>query len=242
MSAYENVFGILELAEAILLELPMRDLLCGAQQVCRQWKAIIETSSALQKSLFLKPVTSTTLAEVIEVFEDGEERETGEWASSTHEGRYMRASAIYEHPYLLSIYDLWGSDDDRSESDAVEALRLFRRLSKSTAKWRHHLLTQPPICEMEIRDFAWCDKTISSSMGITLGHLWDCLVNLEERPMKICGWNGWKTYHSYHELRAVRLLEHSKLKVVNPREVSHEEEDSKRGDPSEGGLEGNPVD
>ncbi|KXS94196.1 hypothetical protein AC578_3326 [Pseudocercospora eumusae] len=56
-SAASRVCNITELLEAILLQLPTRDLLF-AQWVCKQWQAVIEGSVSLKKALFLMPGVS----------------------------------------------------------------------------------------------------------------------------------------------------------------------------------------
>ncbi|KAF7191916.1 hypothetical protein HII31_06726 [Pseudocercospora fuligena] len=55
--AATKVFGVFELAEQILLELKTEDLF-RAQRVCRQWRAVIESSSPCRKALFLEPGTA----------------------------------------------------------------------------------------------------------------------------------------------------------------------------------------
>jgi hypothetical protein len=55
-----RVLGTTELLEQVLLKLPLRDTLL-AQNVCRRWKAVIETSPALQQKLWLKSATSPLL-------------------------------------------------------------------------------------------------------------------------------------------------------------------------------------
>ena len=56
-SACEKVFNIAELVDGILLKLSMRDLLCGAQGVSRQWYVHIMSSPRIQEHLFLRPIT-----------------------------------------------------------------------------------------------------------------------------------------------------------------------------------------
>lgn len=55
-----HLFHIPELLEAILIELPVKDLLLG-QRVCKTWRGAIETSSRLQKALFFVPESSKRL-------------------------------------------------------------------------------------------------------------------------------------------------------------------------------------
>ena len=54
MSAVAKVFKTIELLEAILLELPMKDVL-RSQQVRKHWKEVIVGSNAIQKALFMRP-------------------------------------------------------------------------------------------------------------------------------------------------------------------------------------------
>lgn len=51
-----KVFGVVELAEQILLDLPLRNLLVSAPRVCRRWKALMDNSTAIQCALFLLPL------------------------------------------------------------------------------------------------------------------------------------------------------------------------------------------
>lgn len=54
--AMDRVFGTAELADMILIQLPMRNLLLS-QRVCRKWKYAIRNSPQLQRALFLKPAS-----------------------------------------------------------------------------------------------------------------------------------------------------------------------------------------
>ncbi|KAK5710217.1 hypothetical protein LTR17_019052 [Elasticomyces elasticus] len=56
-----EVLATPELLEAILLHLPLKDLLFS-QNVCRAWKAVIDTSPSITKALFLVPDTEPNLA------------------------------------------------------------------------------------------------------------------------------------------------------------------------------------
>ncbi|KAK4889398.1 hypothetical protein LTR27_011844 [Elasticomyces elasticus] len=56
MAAAKQVFTLPELLEITLLHLPTRDLLF-AQKVCRAWKTAIDTTTSIQKALYLLPGT-----------------------------------------------------------------------------------------------------------------------------------------------------------------------------------------
>lgn len=57
--ASQRVLDTTELLEAILLLLPLPDLL-RVQAVCRQWQQVIQSSSPLQEKLFLRPAKQDT--------------------------------------------------------------------------------------------------------------------------------------------------------------------------------------
>ncbi|KAK4615426.1 hypothetical protein CLAFUW4_09931 [Fulvia fulva] len=82
-AAPTRTFAIFELAEAIFLELPMRDLLVH-QRTCKQWQAVMLESSKLQEAMFFKPATTRALV--------------------IHEGRSINAnSIIFSHPLIRSL-------------------------------------------------------------------------------------------------------------------------------------------
>jgi hypothetical protein len=54
MSATQKVFGVFELLEAILLNLPIKDLLF-AQKISKNFNQVIKSSTPLQKALFFQP-------------------------------------------------------------------------------------------------------------------------------------------------------------------------------------------
>ncbi|KAK5714980.1 hypothetical protein LTR15_010396 [Elasticomyces elasticus] len=56
-----ELFATPEILEAILLHLPLIDLLFS-QKVCRTWKAVVDTSPSIKKALFLVPDTKPDLA------------------------------------------------------------------------------------------------------------------------------------------------------------------------------------
>ncbi|KAK5124041.1 hypothetical protein LTR85_002238 [Meristemomyces frigidus] len=50
-----------ELLEAILLQLPIRDVLLNAPLVCKHWQTTITDSPRLQQALFFKPLNGKPL-------------------------------------------------------------------------------------------------------------------------------------------------------------------------------------
>ncbi|KAK5684570.1 hypothetical protein LTS10_004442 [Elasticomyces elasticus] len=69
MAFTAQVVNLPELLEAILLELPTRDLLL-AQRVCTNWRTAITTSPNLQKMLFFKPGAANDTRPTLRVYVD----------------------------------------------------------------------------------------------------------------------------------------------------------------------------
>jgi hypothetical protein len=51
----DQFFGITELFEQVLLQLPIKDLLLNAQRVSKAWRNTVKRSTSLQRALFLAP-------------------------------------------------------------------------------------------------------------------------------------------------------------------------------------------
>lgn len=60
----QQVFGTTELLEEVLLKLPMKDLFMS-QKVCKRWKAVLEQSIRIQRTIFFVPATTKDDSEVI---------------------------------------------------------------------------------------------------------------------------------------------------------------------------------
>lgn len=179
MSPCDKLFNIPELCEAVFLQLSMRDLLCGVQQTCRQWKAIVDSSTPLQRELFLKPIRYPPLR-----WSNREER----WRTSQDD---PKSHKVYEHPLFSSL------DDDRYTSRGIEPEALLRR----EASWRKCLVTQPPVVELVLRprlpngDMSAKQATVVNKGGIRLQQLFADPTILPTGDMPfwyINGWKGWK--------------------------------------------------
>ncbi|KAI6829014.1 hypothetical protein KC327_g7125 [Hortaea werneckii] len=145
-----KVFGIPELAEAILLNLPIKDLLF-AQLICKDIKNLIDGSTRIQRALFLLPGKATSAH-----FESKHESAPFNWL---HEGkdrgfpseggvnvnpllchyRYVKPSSDpndwYEFKFSHRALDTICSVAERAERDSIHVV-------PSCAKM---YLTQPPI-------------------------------------------------------------------------------------------------
>jgi hypothetical protein len=136
MAACHRVFSLPELAEAVFLRLPMRDLLCGVIQTSQNWKEVVDASLPLQRALFQKPSSKTTLS----FFRGSEDFSIPHrWATSADE---MKSRSIISHPM---IHLLRHGIDKLSEQRQAAFVR-------PKASWRHCLATQPPATGMILAD------------------------------------------------------------------------------------------
>jgi hypothetical protein len=173
-----RVFAVTELAEAIFLELPVRQILVNVQRVCRQWKAVVDGSTPLQQALFFKPTTTEPLSLV-------ENRQFPYWESKNFKtadpGGTERKRHLAELPVITQIVH-----------DHQELLKITA-LSYPNASWRRMLLTQPPIntCNVSIWQFSGGEKTLiiskkESRSGLLAGEVLSDLAWAD---------NDWKRTH-----------------------------------------------
>lgn len=122
-SACEKVFGIAELADQILLDLPMQNILSGTQQVCRRWQTAIECSDLVQEHLFMKPICDKRLLMGDDMTKQRHwvEKETPE-----------KSRTVLENPFLSLLCH---------ENVCIKD----QAFVYPQASWRKMLVTQPPV-------------------------------------------------------------------------------------------------
>ncbi len=190
MTACHDTFGTPELAEIVFLELSMRDILCGVQQVCQQWRAIVGNSLHLQQALFLRPVPVAPLTRNWTGHQfDGTE---GNWVWP--EG--AAPSPIYEHPLL-----------SRLAGGVVGAT------------WRKSLATQPPIAGVLLSDDSVTrdPDLVEAQDGVTLNDIFADLRFLR-LPTAIVpeGSSHWRNYSHASQLRQLRSTRNKKAAGREP--------------------------
>lgn len=119
----DEVWGITEIAENILVYLPMKDLLL-AQRVSSGWRDLIKTSPVLQQQLFMRPVPQNL---------------------SDDDNNPMREY----NPLLIRHMPVWfqrlGNSRPRSIHNVPWAKKASRlAFLRREASWRNMLLAQPP--------------------------------------------------------------------------------------------------
>ncbi|KAK4500087.1 hypothetical protein PRZ48_008273 [Zasmidium cellare] len=199
-SACTRVFAIAELADQILLDLPPQDILCGAQQACKQWKEAVEQSDYIQEHLFMKPicekrVTSHPRDYLPKIWTDYEFEES--------------PRAVLENPFLILL----------CHEGICTKQEAFMR---PEASWRKMLMTQPAARE------AVCNETehiLEAEDGvITLGDISDRL-----QGKVLTGIEAWWLLAAYagpQQLKRVKVAMRSgRPCMVAGKQDDHKDED-----------------
>lgn len=141
-----KVFGVTELLEKILLELPMTDLLL-IQRVSRQFKSTIDGSITIQQALFFKPLPSKA--------------DKLDWADPE-----ARSNPLLCGPFLTGPFGkIVGCDE------AFWLKQDLRKLRPESSAW-NMLLTQPPTRSKLVTDREYDfqdDKMVSHRWGNVYG-------------------------------------------------------------------------
>lgn len=139
------VFDTIELAEKILGELCMRDLLISVQRTCKQWKDAIDGSTRLQEALFFRPINKKRLVYRGRTKTEHYQR----WTNDMTDRPFSDSSCpIYEHPIVTnkcSKIENYGRDWYLNPERDI--------MGRPEASWRRQLITQPPLAELNWWDF-----------------------------------------------------------------------------------------
>lgn len=180
-AAFHAVFDTMELAEMILGEICMRDLLISVQRVCKGWKSTIDASSKLQEALFFRPINSKCLIyggrTCDEHFAMARRREL------TAETLADQSGPVYEHPIITAK-----CSKIRNYGAPWYHMPNAEIMGRPEASWRRQLMTQPPLAELRWRkteDETKVNGTVraSSPKGLTLG---DCAM---ESSIRLSSWH-----------------------------------------------------
>ncbi|KAK5126741.1 hypothetical protein LTR85_009675 [Meristemomyces frigidus] len=201
--AVQAVFGTNELLEGILLHLPPKDVV-NARRVSGSWKALIDTSISLKRSMFLAPDTDGPLhlvldAHTLPIFEGKRWLDTyvppqrgapikvlpvfRELVSNDEPCKLFRSE---EHPYIH--YTSPSPEDVESIFKRYIwmsiPLRLRNRMH-DTSLWNQMFLTQPPctaVCVMFMVGAAVKSlATLRDKRGLTLGMVVEVCRDLLEQ-------------------------------------------------------------
>jgi hypothetical protein len=159
-TAAHRVLFTTELLEAILLELPYRDLLVNAQRVCVYFHHTINASVALQQALFFVPCsTQYTLQRNPLLF-------TQSW-SDYMDRRIPRSRASNGTP---GAFYPWHNNLDFTAVDWSEYQKIRGPYGRPEASWRRMFVSQPPVTvlEADVKSGFW---GLKCSTGLTMDML-----------------------------------------------------------------------
>lgn len=181
-TACEDVFAVPEMAEMILLQLPMRDILVNVQRTSRAWQRLVNNSLAIQQAIFMRPVGHAPLR----YFNPDPQVRTWSrerWAESED----AAGVSVIENPIITNALQQILSHGPESFVN-VEAAR------HPQASWRRMFATQPPTAELAIAlrtPQGYKRETLTNEEGLRLEELdlpWD-----DMRTLSITGWYQWQT-------------------------------------------------
>jgi hypothetical protein len=167
------VLGTVELLEAIIVAVPVRDIL-RANGVSRQWQAVIQGSLQLQQSLFMVPVEPSEIRHHKYGGSDWFKYVFVSPQATLPRALYMGVTTAVANPLCV---EGWPSDEQSDECGMLLRVRnSFKDLPRDCWMTRMQL-TQPPTQEIKVYWSAdhrrMCDdeSTISVNTGVTLEDL-----------------------------------------------------------------------
>jgi hypothetical protein len=177
LTARETVFAVPEIFEAILLELPPRDLLVHAQPVSHTWNTTIKTSTLLQQHLFFLPAQPSTSSRK---FNPLLHSSFPPWFEDNTHNRYNRGAEF-------KTLD-WNSSPQKRVAYA-----------RKEASWRNMLLCQPTVHVLSIERHWYsmggekCQEgSINFEDGVRMGLVYDRAYETARRPVSAfsMNWDG----------------------------------------------------
>lgn len=117
-----------DILELIFARLDLRTLLTSAQRTCRVWSDLIQSSPAIQKVLFFKPVPTHPSREKI----------LNPLLAEVFPSIFQQHEAIRQHP------DQPFTKFTFTSFDMVKRHRKWRLYLRPEASWRRMLVQQPP--------------------------------------------------------------------------------------------------
>ncbi len=135
-SAQEQVFSLPELTVAIILQLPLRDILVNAQRVSREWESAVK-SAKVQYALYLKPLPSSECVKA--QFNPLLEAAFPPWFKNIKRTSAKVGSKRVSRGWQFKELLKWGS--------SAEACAAY---SRKEASWRRMLPVQPPATIFEV--------------------------------------------------------------------------------------------
>jgi hypothetical protein len=208
-AARRAVFDTPELLENIILCLPVKDVFAKVQRLSRSWKAVVDSSVAIQTKLWLRPRDKTAV----------QPRGFNEGHASSHVPDICPGSEypIYPPGVVLNPFSQiecvnfharlssYPTSNERPmliglHSDTKSMNGYAQPVIDHSHNWRGMYLTEPPITTVMLKiryqyrtdkdsEWNWVGSLIRDRDGITLGFLHDmcwALVPLNVRDSLVC--------------------------------------------------------
>lgn len=186
-----------EILEAILLQLPPRDLLVTAQRINHEWKLLISTSPALQEALFLQNRARNTTTQP--VFNPLLKASFAPWFEQSSEDTPI------SWPSGIDFHTLdWTANDSKANAHL-----------RAEASWRRMLPVQPAVkrlvVELTYESMGGVrERTgfVDFDGGVRMGTLYDMVQEEIETPHTTIGvkWEG--LADEYFDHRVVVTMNH----------------------------------
>jgi hypothetical protein len=190
--ARRAVFDTPELLENIILFLPVKDVFAKVQRLSRSWKAVVDSSHAIQTKLWLRSQSGTVIQPT--KYSNDHAFEVHDWFQELAYPMYP--SDVVLNPFLeidsASFYTTPMSSFFES-TESPYAVTLFGRSRsvngndrpavQSSHNWRNMYLTEPPITTASLRvhfrqgsgdhSGSWIESAIRDPNGTTFGLFYD---------------------------------------------------------------------
>jgi hypothetical protein len=156
-TARDRVLATPELLEAILVHLPLCDILTRAQLVSAHFHDTISSSISIQQALFFLPNSNAWVSE------------TNPLLSHLGVSFFIdqRSRYFMEQPDRRPNNFAWPQRNGLNPLVWQEYVRKNRVYSVKGASWRRMLVVQPPIKELELNG----GNTLSNEQGVKMGQL-----------------------------------------------------------------------
>jgi hypothetical protein len=189
-AARRAVLDTPELIENIILCLPVKDLFAKVQRLSRSWKAVVDSSVAVQTKLWLRP-QSDNVIQPAKYSNDHTFAHYSDWLQELASPMYP--SGVVLNPFLRNKFGSFSSTPSSPvrESKGYPFFLIFQTRPKGVDKndqaaveisqsWRGMFLTEPPITTASLQvyfyktseqrhDAIMVDSVMRDHNGITLG-------------------------------------------------------------------------
>jgi len=160
-SAAQQVSDVPEILEAILPNLPIRNIWTNAIPICRHWRDTIEDSIKLRRALFFKPINERRLAEISYALWDRPRTASEslrDFTDQYHRADYGPVETLWEeHKNDVNMHRVqktphfgyaWHLDIVGAKNvEEHDGLKAVKRLE---ASWRRMLICQPPVVSVRV--------------------------------------------------------------------------------------------